>query len=97
MEKVEAYLRDELHLREVDLRNRLTEFERHPDIANEFEIWIESREYPLDGIMIEGFTAKDIQERANFTNGALAYNFLITLREKPERAMQYINEGFPRG
>lgn len=95
MDIIETYLRDELHLREVDLHNRLEEFGRHPDIAGELEVWINTRQYPSDGIEVDGLTAKDIKAKADFMTGAEAYNFLITMREEPELAQKYIAEGFP--
>lgn len=95
MEQIRAYLETE-GLSEGAIRRRMAEFERQADIAAEFIEWIEggASEY-IEGIAVEGYTAKQIKELAPFMNGIGVYNFLITLRENPEIAKKYIVEGFP--
>jgi len=95
VEKIKAYLELE-RLSEGAKERRLTEFERNPDIAAEFAEWIQNGagDY-ADGIAVEGYTARKIKELAPFMNGVGVYNFLVSLRENPEMAKQYIAEGFP--
>ena len=72
-------------------------FERHADIRAELEKWIELQEYPKDNpLTIEGYTAEMISKLAPFMDGVGAYNFLVTLRERPENGKRIIAEGFKR-
>ncbi len=74
----------------------ISRFMEHPDICLEFEKWIISGEYVTENpVTVEGYTAKDIALAAEFMTGLGVYNFLITLREDPQIALTYINEGFP--
>jgi len=71
--------------------------ERHDDIRAELENWIERREYPQDNpLTIEGYTAEKISKLAPFMDGVGVYNFMVTLRERPENGKRMIAEGFPR-
>ena len=72
-------------------------FERHNDIRTELEKWIEQQEYTQDNpITIEGYTAEMLCKLAPFMDGVGVYNFLVTLRERPENGKRIIAEGFPR-
>ena len=72
-------------------------FERHDDIRAELEKWIEGKEYPKDKpLAIEGYTAEKISKLAPFMDGVGVYNFMVTLRERPDNAKRIIAEGFPR-
>ena len=71
--------------------------EKHADICAELEKWIENQEYTQDNpLMIEGYTAEDISKLAPFMDGVGVYNFMVTLRERPDNAKRIIAEGFPR-
>ena len=71
--------------------------ERHDDIRAELEKWIERQEYPQDNpLTIEGYTAEKISKLAPFMDGVGVYNFMVTLRERPENGKRMIAEGFPR-
>ena len=95
MEQIRSYLEDS-GLSEGAICRRLVEFERNADIAAEFEEWIQNgvSEF-FDGIAIEGYTARQIKELAPFMDGVGVYNFLVTLRENPDKAKKYLAEGFP--
>lgn len=97
MEKVIDYL--------VNIRNQKSEvaakivspLEKHKDIRAELEIWIENQSYPPDDpLTIEGYTAEAISKLAPFMDGVGVYNFMVTLRERPENAKRIIAEGFRR-
>ena len=95
MDRIKEYL-ETTGLPEGVARRRLAEFERNPDIAEEFAEWIqEGVDTYRDGIAVEGYTAKQIKELAPFMNGVGVYNFLVDLRERPDIAKGYIAEGFP--
>jgi hypothetical protein len=69
----------------------------HADICAELDQWIERREYVQDNpLTIEGYTAEMISQLAPFMDGVGVYNFMVTLRERPDNAKRIIAEGFPR-
>ena len=71
--------------------------EKHDDIRVELEKWIEKREYQQDNpLTIEGYTAEMLSKLAPFMDGVGVYNFMVTLRERPDNAKRIIAEGFPR-
>ena len=97
MEKIIDYL--------VNARNQKPEvaakialpFEKHDDIRAELEKWIERREYPQENpLSVEDYTAEMIYMLAPFMDGVGVYNFMITLRERPDNGKRIIAEGFPR-
>ena len=72
-------------------------FEKHSDIRTELEKWIELQKYPQDNpLIIEGYTAEAISKQAPFMDGVGVYNFMVTLRERPDNAKRIIAKGFPR-
>ena len=72
-------------------------FEKHDDIRAELEQCIKKQEYPQnDPLTIEGYTAEAIAQLALFMDGVGVYNFMVTLRERPENAKRIIADGFPR-
>jgi len=72
-------------------------FGRHDDIRAELETWLVRRAYPKDNpLTVEGYTAEMISKLAPFMDGVGAYNFLVTLRERPENGKRIIAEGFKR-
>ena len=97
MEKIIHYL--------VNVRNQKQEvaakialpLEKHNDIRAELEKWIETQEYTQDNpLIIEGYSAEMISKLAPFMDGVGVYNFMVTLRERPDNAKRIITEGFPR-
>ena len=97
MEKVINYL--------VNVRNQKQEvavkiaspFGRHDDICTELEKWLERKEYAQDNpLTIEGYTAEMISKLAPFMDGVGVYNFMVTLRERPENGKRIIAERFKR-
>ena len=70
---------------------------KHDDIRAELETWIATREFPRDNpLTVGGYTAEAIFKLAPFMDGVGVYNFMVTLRERPENAKRIIAEGFPR-
>ncbi|MDR2344126.1 MAG: hypothetical protein LBD86_06320 [Spirochaetaceae bacterium] len=45
---------------------------------------------------VEGYTAEMIARLAPFMDGVGVYNFLVTLRERPDNGKRIIVAGFPR-
>jgi len=97
MEKIINYLVNERNQKPQVAAKIAAPFEKHDDIRAELEKWIEQKEYPQDNpITIEGYTAGMISRLAPFMDGVGVYNFLVTLRERPDNGKRIIAEGFPR-
>lgn len=89
---IEQYYKD-AHVMPLLLKKKMAAFEKHPDIAGEFEYWIKNKQY-CEGICVEGYTAKAIAELSSFMDGEGAFLLLIELRETPDKAKQRIAAGF---
>ena len=97
MDEIRDYLVLNKNMSDVILEKTLTKLNKHMDIVDEFKKWIKTQKYEIDNpICIEGYTAKDIYNLAPFLDGLGVFNFLITLRENPDRAKAEIAAGFPR-
>ena len=97
METIVNYLVNERSQKSEVATKIALPFEKHDDIRAELEKWIEHREYPQNNpLTVEGYTAEMISNLAPFMDGVGVYNFLVTLRERPENGKRIIAEGFPR-
>lgn len=96
MDKIMNYLVDTLNQTERAAKRNSAKLSKYDDIKSEFETWIDTQEYPIYGIEIEGYNAAKINDLASFMNGVGVYNFLVTLRDNPALAKQTIADGFPR-
>jgi hypothetical protein len=97
MEKIINYLANEGKQKPETAAKIAAPFERHDDIRAELEQWIETRSYPQDNpLTVEGYTADMIARLAPFMDGVGVYNFLVTLRERPDNGKRIIAQGFPR-
>lgn len=80
---------------EVMINKKIVSFEKNPDIAKEFEHWIQTKEYVSENaVSVENYTAKQISELSEFMDGEGAFSMLIQLRENPEKAHKKIEKGF---
>lgn len=89
---IEQYYKD-AHIMPLLLKKKMAAFEKHPDIAGEFEYWIANNQY-CEGVCVEGYTAKAIAELSPFMDGEGAFMLLIELSENPDKAKQRIAAGF---
>ena len=97
MEKIIHYLVNERGQKQQVAAKIAAPFEKHDDIRAELEKWIEHKEYPQENsLTIEGYTAEMISKLAPFMDGVGVYNFMVTLRERPNNGKRIIAEGFPR-
>ena len=70
---------------------------KYEDICKEFEYWINNKTYNADKpLVVGGYTAQDIYKLAPFMDGLGVFNFMVTLRENPAKAKEYIDGGFKR-
>lgn len=94
-ERIERYLREERGVESEVVREMLREkVMKYDDIAEEFGKWLEKRVYEENGVESGGYTAKRIHEMAPQLDGIGVFNFLVTLRDEPEEAKRFIDEGF---
>ena len=92
---VEKYLVTELKVTGGQLFEMIDKIKKYNDIYDEFCYWLEKRDYDINNpVVIDGYTAKQIHELNPKFEGIGVYNFLITLRENPQRAKEYIKSGF---
>jgi len=97
MEKIINYLINTRKQKPEVAAKIASPLEKHKDISTELENWITSQEFPQNNpLLIEGYTAQSISKLAPFMDGVGVYNFMVTLRERPENAKRIIEEGFPR-
>ena len=97
MERIRDYLINERNQKPEAADKITLPFEKHEDIRAELEGWITQKTYPQDTpLTVEGYTAEAISKLAPFMDGVGVYNFLITLRERPDNARRIIAAGFPR-
>ena len=93
--ELEKYLVSELKVTGRQLILMSDKIKKYDDIYNEFLYWLKNRSYDMPSpLIINGYTAKQISRLNPSFSGIGVYNFLITLREKPEQAKQYIESGF---
>jgi uncharacterized membrane protein len=91
------YLLTEKHMTEIVAVRTEKKVSKYDDIRLEFEYWIQKRDYIRDNpIIIEDYSANDIYILAPFMDGLGVFTFMVTLRDEPEKAKEYINEGFKR-
>lgn len=97
MDRIMKYFVEEKKVTEMVAKVLMKSIIKYMDIKSEFIYWIENRNYDVSiPVEIQGYTAKKISELAPHLDGAGVYNFMITLRETPEKAQEYIKKGFPR-
>ena len=93
--RIERYLVEELKLNSGIMLDIFEKITKYDDIMNDFYKWLQVRNYDYeDPLTVNGYTAKDIYGLNHNLDGIGVYNFLITLREEPEKAQAYIDEGF---
>jgi len=97
MEKIVNYLVKERSQKQEVAAKIASPIKKHDDIRAELEKWIEWREYPQDNpLTVEGYPAEMISKLAPFMDGVGVYNFMVTLRERPDNGKRIIAERFPR-
>lgn len=76
------------------LKQKIDKLQRNKDICKEFEYWITHQKYKNNGVVVNGYSAKDLAQLSRFLDGEGAFMLLIELREEPEKAMKRIQQGF---
>lgn len=78
------------------LPQKLSQFEKHPDIAQEFEYWIEHRQFKSAGVEVKGYTAEKLAALSEYLDGEGSFSVLVELRENPDKALRRIKRGFKK-
>lgn len=94
-EAIKRYLLSEACLSERRADMAITKLARHKDIYLEFSAYVEKGTFPEVGIVVEGYTAKILNQKYPLSPLG-AYNYLIYLREMPEKALADLRAGLPR-
>ena len=97
MSIIMGYLLNEKKMTAVVAARTEKKVAKHEDIRKELEFWIENKAYNTDNpLVVGGYTAQDIFGLAPFMDGLGVFNFMVTLREDPAKAKEYIDGGFKR-
>jgi uncharacterized membrane protein len=97
MNVITDYLLNEKQMTEVVAARMEKKVSKYDDIRKEFEFWIKNKAYNTDNPLAVGeYTAQDIFNLAPFMDGLGVFNFMVTLREDPAKAKEYIDGGFKR-
>lgn len=91
---IKAYLRTVCEYSEKRLDRIIEKLEKHGDIYFEFYDFVLYEEFADDCVCVEGFTAEQLTN--NYPLSPLgAFNYLIYLREMPEKALADLKAGLP--
>ncbi|MDR1859156.1 MAG: hypothetical protein LBQ69_06760 [Treponema sp.] len=91
------YLLNEKKMTEVVAVRTEKKVSKYEDIRKEFELWIKNKTYNVVNPLVIGeYTAQDIFNLAPFMDGLGVFDFMVTLRDDPAKAKEYINSGFKR-
>lgn len=97
MDLITRYFIEEKFVTETVAKVLSARLSKYDDIKNEFIAWLENRNYECtDPVTINGYTAASVAETAPHLDPAGVYGFMVTLRDNPKKAQEYIDKGFPR-
>lgn len=68
---------------------------KYDDIKNSFLDWLNTRNYSEKPV-IEGYNAKEIHELYPELDASGVYQFLVTLRDNPQKAQRYLDDNFSK-
>ncbi len=95
MEKIIKYFTETKKMTSIVASVLAKPLAKYEDIKSEFCDWIDNNTYEFSNpVVINGYSAKDIHEMAPQLDGAGVYNFMVTLRDAPEKAQKCIENGF---
>jgi len=92
-ETILNFLTIEMKIPKKVAEDNIVKFQRHPDIMDEFDDWIKTRVFPENAVSVEGYSA-ELLNKTTFLSVVGSYNYLISLREKPEESLKRLKEGF---
>lgn len=77
-----------------NIHENYSKIDRHEDLKNELYFVIKNNSYPEEKVSVCGYTAEKLQKETRL-NMLGAYNYLIFLREKPDKAKELLLKGLP--
>lgn len=93
---VTGYLMKECSMSEKRAQTNYDKLYQHYDILNEFYFYVRRGRYKsYNPIRVKGYTAQQLEE-STYLSPAGAYNYLVSLRERPEEALDALKKGLPR-
>lgn len=93
---IRDYMFYECQLSEKIIKKNMEKLNRHTDIKMEFYETIMYEQFPVNSpIEAEGYTAEQLKKATSLSLLGV-YNYLIYLREEPERALKDLKNGLPR-
>lgn len=93
-EQIKSYLLSECGLSEKRADASIAKLARHKDIYLEFAEYVSKQDFPEDGIKVCEYDAAALHQ--DYPLSPLgAYNYLIYLREMPEKALSDLKAGLP--
>ncbi len=91
---IKDYLNNDLKLTDKRVQQEYNNMHKYVDIEKEF-VDVILHGFNDNLLTIEEYNAKILHE--NYPLSILgAYNYLISLRENPKEALDYLNQGLPR-
>lgn len=88
---------EKAHTMPALVEQKIERFNKHPDIAAEFEYWITNHKYKTsDVVTVCDYTAQKLSELSPYLKGEGAFALLLELRDDPERAKKRIAKGFKK-
>ena len=98
IKNIKDYLKNKENTTDEVVNQLIKPYYNHSDIANEFEYWIREKKFIEENPVCEsGYTAEKLyEEYSNVLDIQGIFSLLITLRENPDKALNWIKEGFPR-
>ncbi len=95
MERIRKYFIEERKETPVVANVLTKKLSKYDDIMNGFIKWLESREYS-DEELVPGYSALKIHQMQPEMDASGVYNFMVTLRDNPDKAEEYIKNNFAR-
>ena len=97
MDAIMTYLLQKKNMMEAVAVRTADKVSKYDDIRDEFEAWITTGAYQTENaLVVGGYSAQEIYQLAPFMDGVGVFNFMVTLREEPAKAKEYIAAGFKR-
>lgn len=91
---ITEYLTHHMSFTQDRVKKTYENLSRHPDIRNEFYLYVLEGKFPTGLLAVEGFTAEHLTNNYPFSPLG-AYNYLIYLREMPQQALAFLQTGLP--
>lgn len=95
MKEIVDYLIQEKNQTAVVAKVLAKNLVKYDDIKEGFIWWLKTREYSEKPV-VNGYNAVSIHEMQPDLDAAGVYQFLVTLRDEPEKAKEYIKSNFAR-